>query len=137
MQDPLTMKKNGILNHEISGIVAAMGHMDMLVIADAGLPVPENVKRIDLAIAEGIPPFIKTLETVLTELKVQEALIAVEVKSKSPELYRSLVETLGDIPVRMITHEDFKKTSAGARAVIRTGEFTPYANVILVSGVVF
>ena len=131
------MKKHGILNHEISEVVATMGHTDMLAIADAGLPIPEDVWRIDLALTAGVPPFLKTVEVILEEQQVQEAIIAEEMLDKSPELYQQLQKLLGDIPITRISHEDFKCKTSDAKAIVRTGEFTPYANVILVSGVVF
>jgi D-ribose pyranase len=131
------MKKHGILNHEISEVAATMGHNDMLAIADAGLPIPEDVWRIDLALTAGIPPFLKTVQVILEELQVQEAIIAEEMLDKSPELYQQLQELLKEIPIARIPHEDFKLKTSAAKAVVRTGEFTPYANVILVSGVVF
>jgi D-ribose pyranase len=131
------MKKHGILNCEISEVVATMGHTDMLTIADAGLPIPEGNWRIDLALTAGVPPFLKTVQTILGELQVQEAIIAEEMLDKSLELYQQLQELLKGIPITRIPHEDFKRKTSDAKAIVRTGEFTPYANVILVSGVVF
>jgi len=131
------MKKHGILHPDISELVASMGHTDMLVIADAGLPVPEEVWRLDLALTEGVPPFLKTVQVIVEELKVQEAIIAEEMLTTSPEMYRQLTDVLGDIPISKVPHETFKEKTHNAKGIIRTGEFTPYANVILVSGVVF
>ena len=108
------MKKIGILNQPIASIIAGLGHTDTLVIADAGLPIPPETRRIDLALTEGIPSFLDTLRVVLTEMEVERAIVA---------------ET--------VTHLIFKERTRSARAVIRTGEFTPYANVILTAGVVF
>ena len=131
------MKKIGILHPEISAVVASMGHTDMLVIADAGLPIPDHAQRIDLALSEGIPPFLKTTEVILSELKVQEAIIAEEMLTRSPHVYEELRQALPDIPIKHVPHETFKQITGEAKAIIRTGEFTPYANVILVSGVTF
>jgi D-ribose pyranase len=131
------MKKNGILHPGISEVVASMGHTDMLVIADAGLPIPDHVVRIDLALAEGIPPFLKTVQVILGELKVQEAIIAEEMVKRSPTVFEQLREVLAGIPITQVPHESFKEQTWDAKVIVRTGEFTPYANVILVSGVVF
>jgi len=68
---------------------------------------------------------------------VQGAVIADEMADRSPEMRAALLEVLGDIPVSTISHEAFKTNTRAARAVVRTGEFTPYANVILIAGVVF
>jgi D-ribose pyranase len=131
------MKKTGLLNQPLSSVIAGMGHLDTLVIADAGLPIPASTKRIDLAVSQGIPPFLDVLKAVLGELKAQEAIIADELPRVSPQMYAALIGVLGDIPVRSIPHEQFKMQTAQAMAVARTGEFTPYANVILMAGVVF
>jgi D-ribose pyranase len=131
------MKKIGILNQPISSVIAGMGHMDTLVVADAGLPIPPQTQRIDLALTEGIPSFLDTLRAVLTEMKVEKAIVAEEMLEVSPAVYQAVEELLGDVPIEVATHLILKEMTRSARAVIRTGEFTPYANVILVGGVVF
>ena len=138
------MKKHGILHPELSQAIAALGHNDLLVVADAGLPIPADVKRIDLAYAPGEPPFMKVLEAILSEMEVERAILATELNRKAPAKFRKgLMERLGQLPkvgkggVSFVSHEEFKQISQQARVVVRTGEFTPYANVILVSGVVF
>lgn len=131
------MKKTGILNQPISTVIAGLGHTDTLVIADAGLPIPDSTTRIDLALVEGIPSFEDTLRAILGEMQVERAIIAEEMSSASPDLHERLRALLGDVPVETVPHEEFKERTRTAKAVIRTGEFTPYANVILVAGVVF
>lgn len=136
----LEMKKTGILNCEISEVVASMGHQDKLCICDAGLPIPPGTDRIDLALAEGIPGFIQTLKVVLKELEVEAIVLAKEIKSASSgskKLHKEIRKIAGDIPLSYYSHEQFKDHLYDCRAVIRTGEFTPYANIMLVSGVVF
>jgi D-ribose pyranase len=131
------VKKTGVLNQPISSIIAGLGHMDTLVIADAGLPIPPETQRIDLALSEGIPGFLDTLRVVLTEMQVEGAIVAEEMLQTSPDIYEAIKELLGDVPIEIETHLIFKEQTRSARAVIRTGEFTPYANIILVAGVVF
>jgi D-ribose pyranase len=131
------MKKIGTLNQPLSAVLAGLGHLDQLVIADAGLPVPEETERIDLALKAGVPSFWDTLEVILEEIQVESAVIAEEMVSTSPQVYGQLLEMLPDIPIERVPHESFKALTASARAVVRTGEFTPYANIILKAGVVF
>jgi D-ribose pyranase len=131
------MKKTGLLNQPLSAVIAGLGHMDTLVIGDAGLPIPPGVERIDLAVSAGLPPFLDVLHAVLGEMQIEGAIIAAEMQSRSPQMYADLLRVLGDVPVQTVTHEQFKAQTRNARAVVRTGEFTPYANVILISGVVF
>jgi D-ribose pyranase len=106
----------------------------MLVVADAGLPIPSNSQRIDLALTQGIPAFLDTLRVVLQEMHVEQAFVSEDVLTVSPKIYESICALLGAVPVKPIPHEEFKKMTASAKAIVRTGEFTPYANVILVAG---
>lgn len=139
------MKKSALLNSEISYVVANMRHTDSLVIGDAGLPAPENVPQIDLAVTKGVPDFLTVLKTVLTELRVEKVVFAEEIKNASPRLHEEALNCIQrleaeedvSIEIGYVPHESFKAKTAESRAVIRTGEFTPYANIILFSGVVF
>jgi len=131
------MKKTGILNSEISRVISELGHTDTIVICDSGLPIPANVKRIDLALKQGVPSFMDCLETVLQEMQVEQAYVALEMGQKSPGLKEQLELALEDAAVHEVSHEELKALTRQAKAVIRTGEFTPYANVILQAGVIF
>jgi D-ribose pyranase len=132
------MKKTGTLNAQLARVLAELGHGDAIVIADCGLPIPAGVERIDLALTQGIPSFTDTLAVVLSEMQVEHALMAKEIRAANPPL-AGQIDALaeGGIPVRLVSHADFKTLTRQARAVIRTGEASPYANVILYSGVVF
>ncbi len=131
------MKKTGVLNQNISNVIAGMGHTETLVIGDAGLPIPACVERIDLALKKGVPGFLETVEVVAQELQVEKIIIAVEMCEVSPQFEAGLKRIFPDVPVEKVSHEIFKRLCSNSKAVIRTGEFTPYGNVILVSGVVF
>ena len=131
------MKKSGILHPDLARLIASMGHGDGLCVADAGLPVPEGVARIDLALGPGLPAFLSVLEAILGELAVESAVIAEELPARSPDMHQEITRRLGGATIQAVPHEQFKKLVGGCRAVVRTGEFTPYANVILKSGVVF
>jgi len=131
------MKKTTLLQSDLSYIIATLGHQDTLVIADAGLPIPAQTMRIDLALTRGIPGAAQTLKVVLDEMKVEKVILAEEVKDRNPQFLAHVQELLPDVPIEYVTHAELKAQTASARAVVRTGEFAPYANVILVSGVVF
>lgn len=132
------MKKIGLLNHQISEIIAKMGHTDSIVIADAGLPIPPGVLRIDLALVPGTPGYVETLRAVLTELQVEEAVVAAEMEMRNGAALQSTRALLGaNVRLDMVPHSEFKALTRNAVAVIRTGECSPYANVILRSGVIF
>lgn len=128
------MKAGKLINHPLSGLIASLGHTDEIVIADAGLPIPKETRRIDLALTPGIPSFEETLRTILEEMYVEKAYVSKEIVEYSPQVLELIQDALGDVTVEQIPHPDFKERTGKSRAVIRTGEFTPYANVILVSG---
>ena len=131
------MKKIGILNGEISSVVAKMGHKDLIAIGDCGLPIPDNTKRIDLALSKGIPSFIDTLKNVLLELQVEEIILAKEIEENNPKIFSEIKKQFENVKFTFITHEELKIMLNECKAVIRTGEQTPYANIILKSGVIF
>ncbi|HEU4382037.1 MAG TPA: D-ribose pyranase [Anaeromyxobacteraceae bacterium] len=138
------MKRGPILHPELARAIASLGHGDALAVADAGLPIPSGVERIDLAYAPGKPPFLDVLEAVLAEMEVERAALATEAKTLAPPaFFQALHGRLMALPkvarrgVELVSHEELKRLTGQARAVVRTGEFTPYANVVLFSGVVF
>lgn len=131
------MKKTTLLQSELSYTIATLGHMDTLVIADAGLPIPAETVRIDLALTQGVPGAAQTLKVVLDEMKVEKVILAEEVKDRNPKFLADVQEMLPGVPFEFVSHTELKVQTVSARAVVRTGEFSPYANVILVSGVVF
>jgi D-ribose pyranase len=139
------MKKGTLLNSEISYVISKMGHTNTLTIGDCGLPVPDGVQRIDLAVTKGLPEFMPVLKAVLEELSVEKIILAEEIRDKSPDIHKNILEIINltekeenkKIDVEYVPHEEFKKTTKSSKAVIRTGEYKPFANIILVSGVTF
>lgn len=131
------MRKTTLLNSAISGAVSRMGHFDTLTIGDAGLPVPDGPERIDVAISLGIPSFLDVLDAVLAELKVQRVTIASEMKTVNAPMYAEMKKRFAGVEIAEVPHEEFKKLTKASKAVVRTGECKPYANIILESGVTF
>lgn len=132
------MRKTVLLNSGISSVVSCMGHTDMMTIGDCGLPIPDGVQRIDLALKLGVPAFLETLDTVLEELCVEKIILAEEIKTVSPAMHAEILKRFSDkVAVEYVPHAEFKKVTAASKAIVRTGECTAYANVILCSGVTF
>jgi D-ribose pyranase len=131
------VKRAGILHGEVSYLVATLGHTDLICVADAGLPVPDDVERIDLALVRGVPGFLQTVEALLEEVVVERAVIAREMPKRNPGAYRALRKLLRGVPIDRVPHRALKTRVRAARAVVRTGECTPYANVLLQCGVAF
>ncbi|QGH36129.1 D-ribose pyranase [Gracilibacillus salitolerans] len=129
------MKKHGVLNRDISIAISKLGHTDQVVIADCGLPIPDHVTCIDLSLKQGVPNFLEVLSIMLQEMEVEQFTLTEEIKMKNPSLQVALLKK--DIPVDYVTHEQFKQLTKDVKVIIRTGENTPYANVILHAGVIF
>ena len=133
------MKKAGILNSEISRVLSYMGHTDQLCIGDCGLPIPEEVERIDLALAFGVPSFMQTLRVVADDMKIEKIILAEEIKTQNPNVLSEIEALFAGqrIETEFVSHSELKNLTHDCRAVIRTGETTPYANIILQSGCIF
>lgn len=131
------MKKSGILNPSLCAAIAQIGHTDSLVIADPGLPLPDGVPVIDLTLVRGIPAFQQVLDAVCEEFVVESYIVAAEIKEKSAGCYAGICQRLTGLAEQSVPHERFKELTRRAKAIIRTGETTPYANIILIAGVNF
>lgn len=139
------MKKGLLLNAPLSAVIAECGHTDMLCVCDAGLPIPAGPRRIDLALHAGLPGLLDTTRTLLAEMVVEKAILACELPQVSPACHQAVLAMLEaaasqqgkPIAIEYITHEEFKQTSQDCKAIVRTGEVTPYANILLCAGVAF
>nr|WP_175548516.1 D-ribose pyranase [Dethiosulfatibacter aminovorans] len=133
----MKLKKGKFLNSEITKVICDMGHTDEITIGDAGLPTPEGVKKIDLALREGLPSFLEVLELVREEMEIEKVVLAAEIIKNNHDIYEAVMKMFENAEIELIEHEDFKRRTESSKAFIRTGECTPYANIILKSGVIF
>lgn len=132
------MQKGGMLNSAIAKVLADLGHTDTIVIGDCGLPVPEGVLKIDLALKPGTPSFMEVVAEVAKNMVIEKVEVASEIVEKNPAVYGAMKEIFTQEEWLMdVNHEAFKEATKKAKCVIRTGEITPYANVILHSNVFF
>ncbi|MGD1823583.1 MAG: D-ribose pyranase [Pleomorphochaeta sp.] len=131
------MKKSGILNSDISRVLSYLRHTDLICISDCGLPVDEDVEVIDLALKKDIPSFIQVLDVILDDMKCEKYFLANEIKSENELVFSQISKRLTQIPVAFLSHEDFKEKVNKCKVVIRTGEMTPYSNIILQSDCIF
>ncbi|MFD1801246.1 D-ribose pyranase [Mixta tenebrionis] len=139
------MKKGTLLNAEVSSVISRLGHTDSLTIGDAGLPIPPGPQRIDLAVTHGIPSFLQVAKAVTHEMQVESAIIADEIRTHNAGLHQELLALLESlqqqqgnvIRIDYVPHEQFKTLTQRSQAVVRSGECTPYANIILTAGVTF
>ena len=135
------MKKTGIINADISRVLSYMGHTDRIAVGDCGLPIPEETERIDLALRLGTPRFMEVLEAVLDDMVIEKVVLAEEIKENNPALLAEIQNLLKErelqVLVEFISHAQLKEETKSCKAVIRSGENTPYANIILQSACIF
>ncbi|MCA1715787.1 MAG: D-ribose pyranase [Actinobacteria bacterium] len=129
------MRRGGILNAQLAGALARLGHTDTLVVCDAGLPIPPGPEAVDLAFKLGIPAFETVLSGILKELVVEGAIAAEEIETQNSHSHELIKARLPDLV--LVPHEELKRMVAEAKLVVRTGEATPYSNVVLSCGVPF
>lgn len=129
------MRETGILNRDISDVLSTLGHMDEVIVADAGFPIPLEVLSVDISLAENKPTVLEVLGELKKHFSVEKIIMAEETREVSPTRFEAIHEILGrELPVDLMTHAEFKHHSHNVKAVIRTGDFTAYSNVLLVSG---
>ncbi len=131
------MKKSGVLNARLAGYIAALGHKDLFLVGDAGMPIPKGVPVVDLAVSGGVPTFRQVMDAILSETVVEHYTLAEEIDEKNPELLAYIRKKLPDATFDKIPHEKLKAMSADVKFAVRTGEFTPYPNIICRAGVAF
>lgn len=133
----IKMKKKGIINAQLAGYIAGLGHKDTFMVGDGGMPIPKGVPIIDLALCGGVPTFVQTMDAILEETQIEQYTIAEEIIEKNPALLKYIQEKLSHAEHDMIPHLELKEMSKNVKFAVRTGEFTPYPNIILRAGVAF
>ena len=131
------MKRSGIVNSEISKVLSYMRHTDLICISDLGLPCPNNIKTIDLSLKLGYPSFLDVLSEIIKDMKIERIILAEEIKNNNKEVYNKILNMFENISIEYVSHNDFKQKTFDCKAIIRTGEATPYANIILQSACIF
>lgn len=119
------MKKNGIINADISRVLSYMEHTDTLAVGDCGLPIPDETERIDLALKLGVPSFMEVLREVEKEMKIEKVVLAKEIREQNPAVLKEILELVEQMDtacqVEYVSHAELKAHTKSYRAVIRTG----------------
>ena len=129
------MKETGLLNIEISDAIAHLGHMDELVICDAGFPIPLGIRTIDISLKVNQPTTLAVLTEILQHFSVEKIVLAEETQRHSHTMFAQLTSLFDkSVAVETMSHTDLKQRSRGVKTIIRSGDFTAYSNILLVSG---
>ena len=105
------------------------------MVTDAGFAIPLGVEVIDLSLDENKPMVLEVLEMLKKYYSVEKMIMADETRNISPTLFSNISKAFGDgIHVETVNHASIKEMSKNVKTIIRTGDFTAYGNVILVSG---
>ncbi len=129
------MKETGILNRKLAELLSAQGHQDCMMVCDAGFAIPDSIPVVDLSLKKDNPLIDQVLEELSRHYSIEKIIMANETKNISPSKFEKVREILGrDLPVETIERTQLKKMSHDVKFAIRTGDFTAYSNVILISG---
>jgi D-ribose pyranase len=129
------MLVQGILNPHLLQLLARVRHTNTLVIADRGFPFWPTIETVDLSLVDDIPTVLQVLAAVRKNFVVSEAYMAEEFLAVNSAAGRAAFDAALDGVRRTFEpHADFKRRVPGAIGLIRTGDTTQYANLILVSG---
>jgi D-ribose pyranase len=130
------MKKSRILNKYLNNALADMGHGDILVICDAGFPIPDDKKRVELALEKDKPGIVEVLELVMSDFIYEACTVAEEQKAFNPRLFEQITKLSTRCAVTTVKHADFiAQMPVQAKYIVRTGAFEPWGNLALRSGV--
>jgi len=129
------MKEVGLINRNLNKVITEQGHQDLLMVVDAGFAIPLGVETIDISLSENNPMVVDVLAELRKFHSVEKMILAKQTKETNPTLFNKISTIWGnDIEIEVVDHSDLKQISKTVKAVIRTGDFTAFGNVILVSG---
>ncbi len=128
------MLKTGILNPRLLDLLARIRHTNTLVISDWAFPYWPEIETVDISLTIGMPTVLDVLDLFTPVFTIGRIWQADEfVASNSAETIARFAKSFGEIPLTREAHVDFKKRVPRAIGLIRTGDATPYGNIILES----
>jgi D-ribose pyranase len=130
------MKKHNILNKPLNHAIAAMGHTDLMIVCDAGFPIPNDAWRVDLAVVQDVPDLETVLTAISKEMIVEKVSYAAEMAENNPPLLQKVRDIFSSSSQEPIPHQKIlSEMAAKAKVIVRTGAFDPWGNILLYSGV--
>ena len=130
------MKRNGILNLGLNQALAAMGHGDLIIVCDAGFPIPTHVGRVDLALIVDVPDIETVLKAISADFIAEKFGYANEMAKNNPRLKEKVDRIFSGAELVTFPHtEILTELATKAKFIVRTGAFDPWGNILLYSGV--
>ncbi|MBX9458128.1 MAG: D-ribose pyranase [Rhizobium sp.] len=130
------MNRNRLLNAELSHAIASMGHGELMIVCDAGFPIPASTWRIDLAISPDLPDLEMVLGPIAQNFIAEKVSFAEEIKVHNTPLLEKIGRLFADADQQPIPHAQILgEMAAKAKVIVRTGAFDPWGNILLYSGV--
>lgn len=129
------MRETGIVNREICDMLSTLGHTDEMIVCDAGFAIPLGVRTLDISLTENNPTVPEVLAVLREHFSVEKIILSEETKKVVPKRFKALAGAFGKgLPVELISQNAFRQRAKTVKAIIRTGDFTSYSNILLVSG---
>ncbi|NUU67114.1 carbohydrate transporter [Enterobacteriaceae bacterium BIT-l23] len=130
------MRPGRILHPQIAGALASLGHGDIILVTDAGAPIPADARRIDLAFYPGTVDLLEILRVLRQEIFIENVIFASEVEEGNPRLFTQVTDIFTGsgadftlLPHGTLVSDVYHK----ARFVIRSGSLIPWGNFGLVA----
>lgn len=130
------MNRSRLLNTGLAHAIASMGHGDLMIVCDAGFPIPSSAWRIDLAVVPDVPDLSTVLSAIAEAFIAEKVAYADTLPGHNAPLLRKIRNIFPDAEHQMLPHDTILSDMAGrAKVIVRTGAFDPWGNVLLYSGV--
>lgn len=130
-------RTNKILNTRLTAAITGLRWGEIIVIADAGLPVPDGVEVLDLSICEGKPVLEDILPLMKECLIYDRVMVATEMEKANPAKFAYVKEMFSDKFETMGNLDWEEQHLTRAKLVVLTGETSPFGNVIFFGGLDF
>ena len=129
------MLEVGIINQKLARIISQQGHGDRLMVVDAGFAIPRDADILDLSLAENVPTVLNVLTVLNSFFSVEKMILAQQTLDVNPSFFNRVVKSFGEeVEIEIVDHFALKEASTQSKSIIRTGDFTAFGNVILISG---
>lgn len=129
------MKEVGIINRGIAKVISEQGHNDYLMVVDAGFAIPTEIEVVDISLGENKPMVLDVLYELKKFFSVEKIILAKQTEKTNPAFFKEVTKVWSEnMETELVDHTDLKQMAKNVKAVIRTGDFTAFGNVLLVSG---